>query len=490
MKKIGLYIVGGWIGVASLMSCESFLETDPKGIYTEENFFKNEQAVIDAVTGLYGMLIVEDFVAFGDYSWDICSDDMYRAGDHAEKEAIETFTYDAGNAQLKAGWTWKYEMVSRANNILLHVPEMTGLSDAIKRRSLGETHFFRAFAYWWLYLPYGEIPLISEEDVRNANYNKPKATVNEVLSQIESDLIAAAGYLDENPSPGRISKGTAYAYLTQLYMHWSCYDGQEDKLAKGIEAGTRVINNSAYTLSPDYQANFRQTSNALPEMLLYVTSSSTWRNTSTIYYFSPRTLGGWNFFHPLPGLNEAFGNDPRRPMSIWAAGDKIQVGGETQDYDASSSETGFHFNKYTTFMDDGRLSFDLLIPLMRSADVYLLVAEAKIRQSGAGAGDSEINAIRTRVGLPEIRNAGREELIKERRLELAGENRRHFDLVRWDRIGWVDLERLYADPKASHTTDVGRKNFQRPRNYFFPLPQEEIDKSGGILAQNENYVIQ
>lgn len=177
-------------------------------------------------------------------------------------------------------------------------------------------------------------------------------------------------------------------------------------------------------------------------------------------------------------------------MTLWAAGDQIQVGSDLIDYEASLSETGYHFNKYTTFTSEGLLNFDLLIPLMRSADAYLLVAEAKIRRSGAGAGDREINAVRARVGLPPLAGAGKEELMKERRLELAGENRRHFDLVRWDKIGWVDLPRLYAQPVSSHTVDGGRKNFQRPRNYFFPLLQEEIDKSGGVLVQNENYTIQ
>lgn len=487
MKKIELYIICGAISTLIFTSCENFLSADPKGIYTEENYFKNEQSVIDAVTGLYGILITEDFVAFGDYAWDICSDDMFRAGDHAEKEAIETFTFDAGNAQLKAGWAWKYEMVSRANNILIHLPEMANINDDIKKRSLGETYFFRAFAYWWLYLPYGEVPIVSKEDAKNANYNKPKASLDEVLGQIEGDLLKAAEYLPEASEVGRVNKGTAYAYLTQLYMHWSCLDNNADKLDKAITAGTHVTENDHYRLSENYQANFRQQTEGLPEMLLYVTSSSTWRNTSTIYYFSPRSLGGWNFFHPLPGLYEEFGNDPRRAMTMWAKGDKIQVGQKVIDYDPNSSETGYHFNKYTTFTNEGLLNFDLLIPLMRSSDVYLLVAEAKIRLSGSGAGDKEINAVRTRVGLPPLTNAGPKELIHERRMELAGENRRHFDLVRWDKIGWVDLVKLYADPKASHTTDQGRKNFQRPRNYYFPLPQEEIDKSNGVLIQNSNY---
>lgn len=487
MKSYKTCIIG-LLSILTLISCEDFLSVDIKGIYTEKNFFKNEEAVVDAVTGLYGILIVEDFVAHGDYTWDICSDDMFRAGDHSEDEALETFTLDAGNNMLKAGWKWKYEMISRANILLMNVPSMTNITDAIRKRSIGEAYFFRAFAYWWLYLPYGEVPLILEEDVRNTNYNKPKATVEELLSLIEHDLLLAVENLDETASAGRITKGTAYAYLTQLYMHWASYEGKESKLDDAIASGSKIVNNSLYKLADDYQNNFRQTTTATTEMLLYVASSSTWRNTSTIYYFSPRNLGGWNFFHPLPGLYQAFNNDPRRIMTMWAAGDKIQVGNELIDYEADKSETGYHFNKYTTFTSDGKLSFDLLIPLMRSADVYLLVAEAKIRKSGVGAGDIEINAVRTRVGLPPLHNAGREELMLERRLELAGENRRHFDLVRWDRINWVDLPELYADPVSAHVSDVGRKNFVRPKHYFFPLPQEEIDKSNGVLIQNRNYL--
>jgi hypothetical protein len=471
-----------------LASCDDFLSVDSKGIYTEENFFKNEAAVVDAVTGLYGILVVEEYVAHSDYTWDICSDDMFRAGDHSEDEAIETFTFDAGNSMLKEAWKWKYEMISRANNLLINIPPMTNISPAVKKRSIGEAYFFRAFAYWWLYLPYGEIPLILEDDVRNTNYNKPKAPVEDILSQIEQDLLLAAENLEPTEAAGRVTKGTAYAYLTQLYMHWASYEGKSNLLSKAVEEGSKVISNNLYRLADNYQSNFRQTTRATTEMLLYVTSTSTWRNTSTIYYFSPRNLGGWNFFHPLPGLFEAFKDDPRRIMTLWADGDKIQVGENLVDYEADKSETGHHFNKYTTFLANGRLNFDLVIPLMRTADVYLLVAEAKIRQSGAGAGDTEINAVRARVGLPPVQNAGKDELMKERRLELAGENRRHFDLVRWDKINWVNLPELYADPVASHITDTGRKNFIRPKHYFFPLPQEEIDKSNGVLIQNSNYV--
>ncbi|MGG5901904.1 RagB/SusD family nutrient uptake outer membrane protein [Sphingobacterium daejeonense] len=473
--------------VCVLSSCKDLLDLEVKGQYTQDNYFKNEQSVVDAVTGLYGILIAEDFVAHGDYTWDIASDDVYRAGDHSEDEAIETFTFDPSNPQLSAGWTWKYEMVSRANIILNHVPELMNISQQIKDRSVGEAHFFRAFANWWLYLPYGEFPLITQQDVANANYNKPKASIEEVMQSIESDLIAAEKLLPATSSAARINKGTALAYLTQLYLHWSSFPQKEDKLDLAITVGEKITTDDAYKLSTNFQDNFRQKTTALPEMLLYVNSSQSWRNTSTIYYFSPRTRGGWNFFHPMKDLFDAYKDDKRRQATMWAAGDKINIGNSVIPYDASSSETGFHFNKYTTFTADGKLSFDLLIPLMRSSDVYLLVAEAKIRKSGAGAGDREINAVRERAGMKALQGADKDDLILERRLELAGENRRFFDLVRWDRIGWVNIVSLLKNPNAVYHTDLNRINFSAPRNYFFPLPQVEIDKSGGVLIQNSNY---
>ncbi|MCY4779352.1 RagB/SusD family nutrient uptake outer membrane protein [Sphingobacterium sp. UT-1RO-CII-1] len=481
-------ITGALLGILiSVSSCDSMLDVDIKGQYTEENYFKNEQAVVDAVTGLYGIFIAEDFVAHGDYTWDIASDDVYRAGDHSEDEAIETFTFDASNPKLSEGWTWKYEMVSRSNIILAHVPQLESISAEVKSRSLGEAHFFRAFANWWLYLPYGEFPVITQEDAVKANYNKPKATIEEVMQTIEEDLKAAVELLPFTTGEGRVSKGAAWAYLTQLYMHWASYPNQDGKLDLAIATGEQIVGNNVFRLSDNFQDNFRQKSKPLPEMLLYVTSSQTWRSTSTINYFSPRTLGGWNFFHPMKSLYDAYGNDKRRIATIWADGDEIDLGDTKMKYEGASSETGYHFNKYTTFTPEGKLSFDLLIPLMRASDVYLLVAEAKIRKYGNGAGDKEINMVRARAGVDLVSNAGKEELMLERRLELAGENRRFFDLVRWDRLGWVDIASLLKNPDAVYHADLNRINFSRPKNYFFPLPQVEIDKSGGVLKQNSNY---
>src|SRR2546423_257188 len=94
--------------------------------------------------------------------------------------------------------------------------------------------------------------------------------------------------------------------------------------------------------------------------------------------------------------------------------------------------TGYCLRKYTAFnpANSGSLDGDPKQSILRSQIFYLVVAEAKIRLSGAGAGNAEINVVRTRAGLPEIHGAGMPQLIHERRVELGGENNRFQDLLR------------------------------------------------------------
>ena len=123
-----------------------------------------------------------------------------------------------------------------------------------------------------------------------------------------------------------------------------------------------------------------------------------------------------------------------------------------------------------------------------------MVAEAKIRQSGAGAGDAEINAVRERAGLQDLSGAGMPELMHERRVELGGENNRFFDLMRWDKANLIDAVALFNNPKTASPLPpyngavvVPARTFSRPKNYYVPIPQQIIDESKGILKQNPNY---
>jgi hypothetical protein len=488
MKKITISL---FLILTVISSCDEILEVSPRGKYLSENYYKNDDALISAISGLYRQ--VKECNLWEEIpKWDICSDDYYRHGDHSQDPALETFTFDAANKQLQFNWSSKYEVISRANNIIMSIKEdNTTFTPAIKSRSLGEAYFFRAWAYWWLYLPYGEIPLISEEDVTNLNYNKPKATINEVFTQIESDLKASIDYLNPKESDGRAGKGSAYAYLCQLYMHWSCIPGvnADEKLNAAIQYGELITKNDLYKLTPTYLENFRQVDTQTSE-LLFSFQSSTWASSGCLmYFFNERSLGGWGFWEPF----EAFYNlydprDVRRGNTMLKSGVDPMTSSGSDEIFVGATLTGIQFCKYLLLdPSTGKLSIDMVIPLMRSADVYLLVAEAKIRKSGAGAGDAEINAVRKRTGLPDVSNAGKDELILERRLELVGEVRRHFDVMRWDKIGWVDAVALYSDPDFVYPADRGIRKFNRPKNYYFPLPQTEIDKSKGVLIQNPEY---
>jgi hypothetical protein len=133
-------------------------------------------------------------------------------------------------------------------------------------------------------------------------------------------------------------------------------------------------------------------------------------------------------------------------------------------------------------------------PLLRSSDVYLMTAEAKIRLNGPGAGDVELNKVRLRAGLMPVSNAGMPQVVHERRVELAGENIRWQDLLRWDKDGIVNLDTIVSKPKTASPlapyygdTIIPARVFTRPKDYYMPIPQEIIDESSGVIVQNPNY---
>jgi hypothetical protein len=119
---------------------------------------------------------------------------------------------------------------------------------------------------------------------------------------------------------------------------------------------------------------------------------------------------------------------------------------------------------------------------LRSADVYLLVAEAKIRSGQNGS--TELNAVRVRAGLSSKANPTITDLMHERRVELSGENDRHQDLMRWDKAGIIDIVAHYAIDRGPFKPG---RTFVKPKHYYYPIPQREIDLSNGILIQNPNY---
>ena len=476
-------------------SCKKALDLNQKGAYNSDNYFQNEAQAVSAITGIYSLLEGEDYIAHAETTFDVASDDYWRSGDHSEDEAIENLTYDASNAQVNYSWKWKYETVNRATNCILNIPKITSITPAIKTRSMGEAYFFRAFGYWRLMVIYGDVPIITEDDYTKQNFNVPKSPIEDVRKQIESDLKLAIANLPESYGPadrGRVNKGTALGLLTKLYMYW-------EKFPEAIATGQQVVNNPNYALAANYQSNFTR-ANELPanntELLLSIQAiQNVIQNDFTVYYI-PRPWGGYGFSQPLQGLADEFeANDPRKQATLLSVGDQIDIGDGNglTTFTADLSATGYVFRKYSVFntvADGGGPDHTFAVPLMRSADIYLLVAEALIRTQGAGAGDALINQIRHRASasLKPVSGAGMKELIHERRVELAGEGERHQDLMRWDKDKLVDIAAIYNSPVSKAPIDKNKNViFVRPKHYYYPIPQVEIDKSKGVLIQNPNF---
>jgi len=481
MKKI--FGIAALLAGVALTSCSDILDSTPNGTTTSDKFWRNGDDVVAATNAIYSPLLDEDGFAHTEYTFDNSSDDMVRAGDHGDSEAqLELFTFNASNSHILNTWSTKYEVISRANTVLINAPNVD-MDETLRKRCLGEAHFLRGFAYWRLAVIWGEVPIILEEDAIANDFNKPKSTLAEVQAQAESDFLKAAellpdDYSNDTENIGRATKGSAYGFLAKLYVY-------QEKFANAIDAGNHIVNNAKYKLADSFEQNFQLATENNPEILYSLQYEQGWTtDDSPAFYHTPGGLGGWGFHEPIQDLVDEFEvDDPRLDYTIFKPGDQVVMGSTTHTFAVEDTRlTGYAFRKYTNFTDGGDMSQSLNAPWMRSADVYLLVAEAKIRSNQNG--DAELNAVRVRAGLDPKTNATMADIMHERRVELAGENDRHQDLMRWDKAGLIDIVAHYAIARGPYKP---ARVFVRPKHYYYPLPQREIDLSNGILIQNENY---
>lgn len=516
MKRQDLFLIAGLFGAAiTIAGCIKHpLDTEPVGNYTTENYWRNQSDVLQGVAGIYNIMFQEDGAGHGNYIFEDASDDISVDGDHDDYKSIERFKANSSLYQVRTTWTFSYEQIARANNAIIYIPKVPAMDEAIRTRSMGEAYFLRAYAYWTLNNIYGDVPLIQEQNVLDGAYNIPKNTSDEVRTLIASDLQKAADMLPESYSSdadrGRVSKGAAWGMLCKLYMTW-------EKLDSAQLYGEKVISNANYSLAARYSDNFLpETQVNDPEILFAIWNLDLYGASPASIYFTARAWNGWGFHHPTQNFAEAFepADTVRKRATLIAIGDSVpnqlalipieakdayqmfagMEGQSTGRLLPSQTTTGYRLRKYTAFKADGNINFSLKQPLLRTADIYLLVAEAKVRKGAAGAGDAELNTVRRRVGLSNLSGATLADIVHERRVELGGENVRYFDLLRWDKAKLINVDTIFSKPKTSMPLPpynggivVPARTFTRPKDYYMPIPQSIIDESKGVIVQNPNY---
>ncbi|MBD2703696.1 RagB/SusD family nutrient uptake outer membrane protein [Spirosoma sp. BT702] len=506
------FFLSGMFVAATLLiaSCsKSFLDVPVQGQATTAT---DPNLAVNLVTGVYNSMYNSE--AFGGAGGDvhgisfiaatnIISDDADKgstAGDQPSLVDIDNFATTSTNNFVAALWNGYYSGISRANQALVAL-ETSSLTPATKNQLIGEVRFIRAYYYFNLVRFFGPVPKVIRvpKDAQDAN-NDPafqtRAPLDTIYNVITHDLQFAIANLPlrAQSAVGHANKGAAQSLLAKTYLY--------RKNWQQVQALTQeVINSGQYSLVPDYTTIWRYVGNNNAESI-FETQSGTFNNGDIAVggystWQGPRVgpLGGWTdrgfgFCTPSTDLVNAYEPGDKRKESTIITIDRSGRGVGTVLYDGfripSGDSVQNNYYNYKAYASENPSIEPYLgnrdkkqknVRLLRFADVLLMNAEANNELGQTATAITQLNRIRTRAGLAATKAASqtdvREAIWKERRIELAMEHDRFFDLVRTGR--------------AAQVMRAAGKNFVAGKNELLPIPSLQIQLSGGQLTQNSGY---
>lgn len=503
----------------TLISCEDWLTAPKLGVTKLEDFFTSGKAAIQAVNGAY-MPLMWEFNSTYFPEWfvgDVVSDDALKGGqsigDMSMVYDMENFKTATNNAYLLDFYRAQYQGIARANLVLEQVPAMkidTSMSLSVKNRIIGEAKYLRAMYYFRLVRIFGGVPKVDFVIQSSNQWKQPRASAEDIYSFIISDLESANSLLWKKSKYaatdlGRATKGAAQAMLlkTNLYVHQ--YD-------KAKSWGDSIIASGEYSLVSNYADNFTLAGENAKESVFEIQymddptsdfgqGNGFTRGTFTVILTRSRSskAGGWGFNKPTQNLYDSYETaDPRRDVTIFNPTDADMTNPNEEIYLGSR----YCNRKYALMNADGSyigLSHFSRGPInnkvIRYADVLLMYAEACCETNNLIAAKTALETVRSRArGTAAILPAFpygtyadnqtdlRKAIRHERRVELAMEGHRWFDLVRWG----IAKETMDAY-KATETTAAKNEmaTFEKGKHELFPIPAAEIDLNP--MAQNPGY---
>lgn len=500
--------------VLSTTSCSDFLETEQRGVTTQEAFYKTDHDVSEALYAIYDKMQSSDLDTFEFKN--ILSDDAYAGGgsrgDNNQCEELDEFRFGSSNTTIRSMFTKYYQIIYAANILIKNVAP----DSDVKKEAIAEAKAFRAYAYFELVTLWGTAPLVTEP-LEAGEYAQPNSTIEALWGQIEKDLTEAIPDLKLKSQlsatmKGNISKGTAQSWLGKAYLYQKKYD----EAAKMFD---QVIDSKEYALNPDFSTITRKSSEFGIESVFEISYaddfSTITEGTSIGAYcgprnecFDPGTSGisdaAWGWCDPRQGLYDAFvaaGDVVRRKGTVINEQELIDdYGGLYRDPTNAHpryGSDGIVRIKYGSFVDEtlGDDSYHTIsgtnFRITRYADVLLMAAEAYNRKPSPD--DTKalkyINEVRDRAKMPDLTSTGDklfEDIKLERRLELAFEFVRYQDLIRWG-----DAENVLKDQgkripiDVDKYMDVPEAGF-KSNNWLLPFPDTEINVNPN-LVQNPGY---
>jgi hypothetical protein len=496
--------------ISGLQSCTSdFLEVPLQGKSTAET---DPDLAQNLVIGVYNSLMTaEPFGAEGDIHGiafvsvtNIMSDDADKGSTSSDQQSVvgvlDDFSLTPTNLFVQSLWSGYYNGISKVNNALVII-EKSNLDEATKKKLIAEVRFIRGYYYFNLVRWFGGVPKILRvpNDANDANVDstfQTRASVDEIYQVIIDDISFGIINLPLRSSTGsgRISKGTAQAMLSKVYLYRKDFQ-------KSYDLSLEVINSGQYDLLRNYENIWRQAGDNSRESIFEIQTgqfdnSDYGVNTYSMFQ-GPRVGGkggwtdlGWGFCTPSQSLVNAYelGDLRKNATIIFIDNSGKHIGTRLFDgfrVPSADSVQSLRYN-YKAYHSENKNVESYLgnrdrkqknIHLLRFAEVLLINAEAGNELSKIDLAINNLNKVRARANLNNRAVTSKEKvrdyIWEERHIELAMEHDRFFDLVRTG--------------QAAIIMKSNQRNYVVGKNELLPIPALQIALSGGKLTQNKGY---
>ncbi len=472
-----------------LMGCnEDFLDLNPISQANVGNFYKTQEDMTNAVWGVYDILQRDGIYGFSMMvAGENRSDNVTNTLKGQSYSDFDDFVISTNNSIINNLWNTHYAGIYRANVVLGRIDNVP-MDEALKNRYVAEVKFLRGLMYFNLVRIFGDVPLAITEPVSiEEGYGHGRVPTTQVYQQILQDLSEAAQVLPVSYGGndiGRATMGAALALLGKVYLTIQDFQSASTTLKKVIDLGV-------YELLPDYAAlwdpananhaesifEIQYKKGGLGEGSRYPNDAAPRQSAAAVVEIG----GGQGIYIPESNMIDTYETgDPRKETSL-AEGYTSEAGDYVPDpYILKLIEQPFQVH-----------DSDINWTVLRYADVLLMYAEAlnELSYEANGEAFTYLNMVRARVGLPfktsdhtdpDLRisdqAAFRLAIDRERRVELAFEGHRWFDLVRTERYMEVMNARGYI-----FTVEEYHK--------LYPIPQSQIDINPDVIMQNPGYGI-
>ncbi|SOD93169.1 RagB/SusD family nutrient uptake outer membrane protein [Spirosoma fluviale] len=509
MKKTILFGIA-LLGLTISCSEDDLNKLNPNGV-TFETYFNNADELTAGVNSIYALVQSNSLVSrewF--FTHDLRSDEMASGGGQLETPRNQMLigVHDTGNGLVGSIWRGWYRTIHRANVVIEKGAAVKDITPAVRDRLLGEARFLRAWGYYELATFFGGVPLY-KEFAKSVDGSLPRSTQRQVYDFVIADLKTAEAGLPatyDARNQGRATKAAAQTLLARTYLQLGDYASAKTELQKVVNSGLYKIVDE-YTDLTNEEGEFNQES--IFEVV-YAQSGGAYNwggdsDGSAVQEETVRTQEysaiGWRNVIPSNKILNSYErisagdtkNDPRYVYSYYSEGDKFNNGlsvltadrvqGNASIVDGKTLKVSWRKYSVLYKIDNGYAQSGINMRVMRYADVLLMLAECENETGNQAAAIALMNQIRARksVDMPPYptknypcRNQSEvfDAVVHERMVELAAEQVRNFDIVRWRK---------------------NKKQKSEPLSYFIankhellPIPQAEIDNSPAIDPKDQN----